>query len=313
MWATAKTLYEAAMKFVEDDGWAISSHIALSILTSMFPFLIFVTALAGFFGTEGLADEAVKLLFQAWPERVAAPVAAEVHNVLTHTRGGLLTIGGVLSVYFSSSGVEALRIGLNRAYTVPETRPWYVLRLESIAYVLIGAVALLTLTLSVVVAPLVWNIALRYAPHLESIDRLVTLSRFGVATLVLLLALLVVHKFLPAGQRRLRDVAPGIIFTFVVWVAAGALFGSYLAEFARNYVSTYAGLASVMIALVFLYIVSSIFLAGGELNASMMRTRARRAKQSAIDAANEAARVALSRRAGDDDGADPGVGRRRES
>ncbi len=45
-----RVLYDALMRFSQDDGWAIASHIALSILTSLFPFLIFVTALAGFFG-----------------------------------------------------------------------------------------------------------------------------------------------------------------------------------------------------------------------------------------------------------------------
>ncbi|VTZ22596.1 conserved membrane hypothetical protein [Methylocella tundrae] len=264
-------VYDAVTRFLQDDGWAISSHIALSILTSMFPFLIFVTALAGFLGSESLASEAVQILFQTWPEQVAKPLASEVHNVLTQARGGLLTLGVVLSIYFSSSGVEALRIGLNRAYDVKEMRPWYVLRLESIAYVLVGAVALLTLTLLVVFAPLTWNIALRFAPHIEPLDRFVTLSRFGIATLVLLLALVIVHKFLPAGRRKLLDIIPGIVFTFGLWVIVGAIFGSYLAEFARNYVTTYAGLASGMIALVFLYMLAAIFIFGGELNAALMR------------------------------------------
>lgn len=92
--------YDAVMRFVQDDGWAIASHIALSILTSLFPFLIFVTALAGFFGTQSLADEAVRLLFQTWPQQVAAPIANEIHSVLTHTRSDVLTIGIILAIYF---------------------------------------------------------------------------------------------------------------------------------------------------------------------------------------------------------------------
>ncbi len=262
-------LYDAAMRFVEDDGWAISSYIALTILTTMFPFLIFVTSLAGFLGSAGLADEAVRIIFQTWPEQVAQPLAVEVHNVLTQTRGGLLTIGGVLAVYFSSSGVEALRVGLNRAYDVKETRPWWLLRLESILYVLIGAIVLLTLTLLVVLAPLIWAVALRLAPHIEKLDRFVTFSRFSIATLILLLALVIVHKLLPAGRRTLREIWPGILLTFALWVASGAVIGSYLAEFARNYVTTYTGLASVMIALVFLYWVAAIFIFGGELNTAL--------------------------------------------
>ena len=49
-----------------------------------------------------------------------------------------------------------------------------------------------------------------------------------------------------------------------MWIAAGIAFGSFLADFARNYVTTYAGLASVMIALVFLYMIASIFIFGGD-------------------------------------------------
>ena len=41
---------------------------------------------------------------------------------------------------------------------------------------------------------------------------------------------------------------------------AGEFFGRYLADFAYTYVTYYAGLASAMIALVFLYLVASIFI-----------------------------------------------------
>jgi len=266
-----RILYDAVMRFSRDDGWAIASHIALSILTSMFPFLIFVTALAGFIGSQNLADEAVRILFQTWPQDVAAPLAAEVHNVLTRAHGGLLTISIVLAIYFSASGVEALRIGLNRAYGVEEERPWWLLRLESIAYVLVGAVSLLALALLIAFGSLIWTAVLRFAPGLEPLDQVITFSRFGIATLVLLAALFIVHKFLPAGRRTLREVAMGILLTFILWVAAGVAFGSYVAQFARNYVTTYAGLASVMIAIVFLYMIAAIFIFGGELNAAILR------------------------------------------
>src|SRR2546429_6334521 len=92
--------YDAVPRFVQDDGWAIASHIALSILTSLFPFLIFVTALAGFLGSKNLGDEGVQILFQTWPQQVATPIANEIHNVLMQTRSGGLTIGVILSIHF---------------------------------------------------------------------------------------------------------------------------------------------------------------------------------------------------------------------
>ena len=111
----ARVATQAFYAFLAHDGWAIASHIALSVLMSLFPFLIIVTALAGVFGTRDLADEAARLLLEAWPKEVASPIAREVGAVLTSVRGDALTIGALLALYFASSGVESLRIGLNRA------------------------------------------------------------------------------------------------------------------------------------------------------------------------------------------------------
>ena len=77
--------------------------------------------------------------------------------------------------------------------------------------------------------------------------------RYAIAGTVIVIALVVAHKWLPGGRRRFVDIAPGMIVTLVLWLAGGILFGRYLAEFATNYVTMYAGLASAMIALVFLY------------------------------------------------------------
>jgi Predicted membrane protein len=136
--------------FLAADGWAIASHIALSTLMALFPFLIVVTSLAGFFGSKELADQVAKMLLDAWPVEVSGPISHEIHSVLTVTRGDVLTIGVALAIYFASSGIESVRIGLNRAYRISEQRAWWLLRLESIGYVLVAAVALLALAFLVV-------------------------------------------------------------------------------------------------------------------------------------------------------------------
>jgi membrane protein len=63
---------DAFYRFNADDGWAIASHIALSTLMSMFPFLILVTAIAGFIGSQDLADEVARIIIAAWPREVSA-------------------------------------------------------------------------------------------------------------------------------------------------------------------------------------------------------------------------------------------------
>ena len=78
----------------------------------------------------------------------------------------------------------------------------------------------------------------------------------------------------PAGRRRIIEIIPGILATLFLWLAAASAFGRYLAEFSFTYVNTYAGLASAMIALVFLYWTATIFVYGGEFNAAHLRSRA---------------------------------------
>jgi membrane protein len=275
------TAYAAYDAFLRDDGWAIASHIALSSLMSLFPFLIFITALTGFLGSQQIADQVATLLLDAWPPEVAGPIASEIASVLTNSHGGLLTIGVGLAIYFSSSGVESLRIGLNRAYDELEVRPWWLLRLESIGYVLVGAAALIALAFLIVGATGTLGRLAEKISWLVPIEQNFTFWRYVIATIVIVIALVLVHTWLPAGRRRLAEIAPGIAVTLMLWVVTGIGFGRYLASFAGTYVSTYAGLASAMVALVFLYWTAAIFVYGGELNDAIRKRRHEKAIMSA--------------------------------
>ncbi|MCP3463625.1 YihY/virulence factor BrkB family protein [Bradyrhizobium sp. CCGUVB23] len=265
---------DAFYTFLADDGWAIASHIALSSLMALFPFLIVLTSLAGFFGSKELADQAAGLMLQVWPKQVADTLSGEIHDVLTTTRTDVLTIGAVLSVYFASNGVEALRVALNRAYAVVEMRRWYWLRLESIAYTLVAAFAALAMAFLIVLGPLIIEAARRHIPlFVESNESILTWVRYGITIGALIVALLILHAWVPAGRRKFLQILPGIVFTIVGSVVSGIVFGQYLARFANNYVTMYAGLASVIIALVFLYFIAAIFVYGGELNAAIIKSR----------------------------------------
>jgi membrane protein len=265
---------DAFYTFLADDGWAIASHIALSTLMALFPFLIVITSLAGFFGSKELADQAASLLLQTWPPQVASTISGQIHEVLTTTRTDALTVGAVLAVYFASNGVEALRVALNRAYAVVEPRRWYWLRLESIGYTLVAAVTSLLMAFLIVLGPLIIEAVRLYIPlKVEANERLLHLARYGITIAALIVALFILHAWLPAGRRGFLQILPGIVFTMVASLISGIAFGQYLARFADRYVTMYAGLASVIIALVFLYFIAAIFVYGGELNAAIIKSR----------------------------------------
>src|SRR5215472_12460807 len=183
---------DAFEHFLNSDGWAIASYIAFAVLAAMFPFLILVNALAGVIGSSDLGVEAGRILLDAWPREVAAPIAGDVQEVQTAVQNAgqssTVAIGALLAVYFASNGVESLRIGLNRAYDVMETRSWWLLRAESIFYVLVSAISLLVVAVLVVLAPLLLETAARYAHWLQPLDRAGTIARLAVASAVLIIA-----------------------------------------------------------------------------------------------------------------------------
>jgi len=269
-----KVAFDAYIHFAEDDGWAMASHVALSILLALFPFLIFGTALAGFLGADQFSETAVHLIFDTWPEAIAGPLAAQVQQVLTIPRGGLLTISVLAAAYFASNGVEAIRISLNRAYRVSETRWWYVTRLLSLFYVFLAVIIFTGISIVLVAVPVALRFAETRFPLVTSL--LETISNLGLYGTIVVLAvgLVAAHLWLPAGRRKLWDVLPGILLTLIFWVIGAAIFAYYLATFA-NYSATYAGLASVMIVLVFLYMIGVIFMLGAEVNAALMKYRVR--------------------------------------
>lgn len=265
-------LMRALNQFNRDDGWAIASHVALSGIMALFPFLIFATSLAAFFNLGDFPQQAVKLLFDTLPDGVAGPLADQLNTVLTIPRGDILTLGALTALIFATNGIEALRLGLNRAYRGVERRNFLVLRIHSIGFVILASIMVATVTFLVILMPLGLELARKFSPVLHGQIERFDYWRLMVSAGILIVALVASHKWLPAGFRTFADIAPGALFTLSCWLAAAITFSAYLRGFA-DYVSTYAGLASVFIALVFFYVMAAIFLIGAELNACLIANR----------------------------------------
>jgi membrane protein len=95
--------------------------------------------------------------------------------------------------------------------------------------------------------------------------------RFGIVIAAIGLQLIAYHLWLAAGRRRLADVWPGVLLSVVLWLLAARLFGSWL-NFS-NYSRFYAGLTSIMSALVFFQISAIIIILGAELNRGLLEIR----------------------------------------
>jgi membrane protein len=259
--------YRAAWRLVMvDDGLVLSGYIAFTAFLSLFPFLIFLAALAGFLGTRDTAHELIEAMFRFMPADVAETLAPAVRQVLGSRQGGLLTFGILATLWFASNGVEALRAGLNRAYRVTEERAIWRLRLQSIALVIGGSLIIFFLSLVVILGPLVWRVL---GPHIDQLleTRLVFgTARYVVAAVLLLGSLLLLHRWLPNTKQAFARILPGVCATTVLWLLGAGLFSWYVGHLA-DYAVFYGSLGGVAITLMFFYISAILFIFGAELNA----------------------------------------------
>jgi len=262
-------IINAVSHFTAEKSWAFASYVALSTLMAFFPFMIFATTLASFVGAQAYAQTSIAYIMEMLPQTLIQPLAREITNVLTVQRGGLLTLSVLGAAYFASNGVESLRTALSLAYRVTDKRSMLFCRLQSLSFVLAGTIGMLALSLLLVLAPLILKLAQKELPELAPYIGTIRLWRYGIAIIILFIILLSTHLWLPAGKRRVRDILPGILFTMLAWIAMSMLFAFYLTSFA-NYVSTYAGLASIMVAIIYLYLLANISILGAELNAAIM-------------------------------------------
>jgi membrane protein len=260
-----KTIAAAVHAVYADSGFAMAGAVAFSFVLSLFPFCIFLGAMAGLYGGEALAKQGIERLFEIVPGPVAKALAPQVMEVMGRTRLDLLTFGALISLFFATSAIENLRTALNVAYRQKEKRPYLLCLLQSSLIVIVSAVGMLVLTWGVVVGP---ELAGRIKPArlqwLADTGWIPLLVRYSVVVLAIGLQLLAYHLWLAAGRRRLADVWPGVLLSIVLWLLAARLFGTWL-NF-TDYSRFYAGLTSIMSALVFFQLSAIIIILGAELN-----------------------------------------------
>lgn len=268
-------------RYIDDEGWVLAGYLAYSAMLALMPFLIFATALTGLVIGPERGEAALDLLFTTAPEHVARTLEPVILEVVGTSPGSLLTVTAVGVLYAASSGVEALRLGLDRAYDVEAYRHIAYSWLIAIGVVIVGFVIFMLIAVLIILAPIVF--AMFEALTGVDVPMQADLIRYGFGFGLLAAALYGMHWVLPSRRMRGLRLWPGILFSIVAWGALAILFSIYL-SYAPYYTVTYGTLAGVVITLLFMYLTASIIIIGAEMNAivnhdELARRGARRAKR----------------------------------
>ncbi|MDJ0614995.1 MAG: YihY/virulence factor BrkB family protein [Rhizobiaceae bacterium] len=272
MFELAKTFWNAVERLVYDGGLANAGNIALSLLLSVFPFMMLIAVFADIWGDPKLLEEVLELTFSHWPAGTAAPIAEQIKVVLSKSGAELFSFSTAIALVLATNGVESARDGLNRAYRFKESRGFIWRRLQGAVFVLVGVLGLITTAFILVGTPIVWNFLITRFEPLQQFAFIVGIAQYGIAFAILACTLFGFHYFLPDGRHRFGELVWGILITILGVVIGSQLFAYYLQTFA-DYQALYAGLAGVMVAIIYLYCLSVLILFGAEFNASLLEWR----------------------------------------
>ncbi len=268
-WRAARAvLREAILRLWNDDAFGLAGNVAFRALLALFPFLIFTSALTAFVGDRSMANDLVDFLIAIVPPPLIEPIVSEVEQVMTVPRGGVLSIGILLTIWFAVGGVDGVRVGLNRAYGIRETRSTVTLYGVQIAMVILAGLVLVLVGYLLVLAPRAGSWLHAFFPGFEPESVTVRLVRFPVSATIFVIALFAAHVWLPARRTTFTNIWPGVVFTATAWTLLATAFSFYVGSFG-TYASYYAGMAGIIAALYFMYLAALLLIFGGELNRAL--------------------------------------------
>jgi membrane protein len=258
---------------VYNDGFIHAGNLAYLALLALFPFFILAAAIANLLGQTESGALTVATILSQLPPDVAATLKAPVREVLTARTGPLLWLGAVVGAWTAASFIETIRDILRRAYGVSFCAPFWEYRIGSIGMIFAAVLLLMfSFALSVMLSSLQHAIE-AWVPFADDVAGTLTLYRV-VPALALFGTIYVLFYALTPARYRKRGCHkwPGALLITVWWLATVELLPLAI-RMVGGYSLTYGSLASVMIVLIFFFMVGVGLVAGAELNAALAEVR----------------------------------------
>ena len=262
-------LARVLIKVRENDLLGLAGQLTYFFLLSFFPFLIFLVALAGLVlddpesAVRRLVSESAGFL----PREAVELLVVYLDRTLRGTGSGVLVFGIVTTLWIGSAASISITKAANRAYGLPETRPFWKLRGTSVLLALGFTLLMASLSL---VAFGVETLIGRLGGPLGSLLAVWDVARWAFAFGVVTLALSILYYLAPDARVPFKWITPGgFTATILMFTASTAL--SFYASRLGNYDRIYGQLGAVIVFMLWLYAMGLTVLVGVEINAVLAR------------------------------------------
>lgn len=240
---------------------SFAASAAFFLFLAVIPLLMSLCAILPY--TPLTAENLIEAIMQVTPDAMNGFVEQVVGDVYARS-AGTITIFAIVAVWSAGKAMLALIRGLNEVNDFEEHRNYLVLRMIAFFYTVIMLVAILISMLIMVFGNVIVNIALHDFPQLHIVVKFIMNFRFLFSWILLTLAFAMIYAFVPGIKLRFRKQLPGAAFSAVVWSIASFAFSVYVDNF--NGFGTYGSLTTVVIMMIWFYMMMYILLIGAHIN-----------------------------------------------
>jgi membrane protein len=276
---TGLSLYDVAIFFwkglMEGAITTRASSLAFNFFLAFFPSIIVFFTLIPYIPIDGLQETLMELLAVVLPPSTNEITFQTLEDIISNPRGGLLSVGFILALYFSTNGINSLIEAFNSSYHIREIRPLIQQRILSL-----GLTLLLSIMLIIAIGLIIFGtVVVNYLVSSEIISTgaadLIIYGKWFVMLAMLFFGISILFHLGPALKSKWKLFTPGSIFATIFIIITSIGFNYYINHFSQ-YNKIYGSIGTLMIILLWMYFNSIILLTGFELNASISNAKQKR-------------------------------------
>ena len=249
-----------------------ASSLAFNFFLAFFPSIIVFFTLIPYIPIAGLQETLMELLSVVLPPSTNEVTFNTLDDIINNPRGGLLSIGFILALYFSANGINSLIEAFNASYHISENRPIIQQRLLSL-----GLTLLLSFMLIIAIGLIIFGkLTLAYLTDFDIISNsaanLILFGKWIAIFLMLFFGISTLFHLGPSIKSKWKLFTPGSILATLGIIITSIGFNYYINHFSQ-YNKVYGSIGTLMIILIWMYFNSIILLTGFELNASISNAK----------------------------------------
>lgn len=273
---TGLSLYDVSIFFIKglQEGAITTraSSLAFNFFLAFFPSIIVFFTLIPYIPIDGFQQTLMEIISNVLPPSTNSATFSTLEDIINNQRGGLLSIGFILALYFSTNGMSSLIQAFNSSYHIRENESIIKHQMLSILLtIVISALVFLTIILIIFgKAAIIYMIDYQLINENKLI--LLNTAKWVILIFMLFLGITTIFNLGPAIKSQIKIFSPGAILATLFIILTSIVFSYYIDNFSQ-YNKIYGSIGTLIIILLWIYFNAIFLLIGFELNASIFNAK----------------------------------------